>query len=413
MKQVLFEKVSMTNMRRCLAAGLLLLCCIIGMPNAQALKIINVSDDSLADLQKKIDKLEKALDNTKEQKQAAAEALKASDLAISESNKKLDKIAQDTENNIKKQAELSAALEASQTKLNAQKVALSKQLYHQYTLGQQDYLQLILQESSPAQHSRDMAYFSYIAKAHTKTVGALQQNVKDLHALNAEIEDAMLAADTLKAAQEAQQVTLKKQKEKKAKVVALLSSKADKQRSAIEKLKQDEQNLTRLMVKLNKEAEKKKKQAKKQKKIAINQHEPAKSRSTGKPFKQLKGKLRLPVKGRLLHKYGQQRTETGITWKGLFIKAKEGAKVKSIAEGKVVFSNWMRGFGNLIIVDHGQGYMSLYGNNESLFKSVGETVNGGDDIAAVGNSGGNENTGLYYELRKKSKPFNPLPWSKL
>jgi len=78
-----------------------------------------------------------------------------------------------------------------------------------------------------------------------------------------------------------------------------------------------------------------------------------------------------------------------------------------------VFANWMRGFGNLIIVDHGEGYMSLYGNNESLFKSVGDKVNSGDTIAAVGNSGGNEDTGLYYELHKKSKPFNPLAWSRL
>jgi murein hydrolase activator len=102
-----------------------------------------------------------------------------------------------------------------------------------------------------------------------------------------------------------------------------------------------------------------------------------------------------------------------VTWKGLFIRAKEGASVKSVATGRVVFADWMRGFGNLIIIDHGSGYMSLYGNNQAIFKNVGEEVQGGDSIAAVGNTGGNESNGLYYELRSQSVPFDPLKWSSI
>jgi septal ring factor EnvC (AmiA/AmiB activator) len=101
-----------------------------------------------------------------------------------------------------------------------------------------------------------------------------------------------------------------------------------------------------------------------------------------------------------------------VNWKGLFIRATQGSVVKAIAAGQVVFSEWLRGFGNLIIVDHGDGYMSLYSNNESLYKQVGTRVQPGDAIATVGNSGGQPDTGLYFEMRHQSRPVNPLLWVK-
>ena len=125
----------------------------------------------------------------------------------------------------------------------------------------------------------------------------------------------------------------------------------------------------------------------------------------------MRGKLRLPVRGQVTNHFGASREDTGVSWKGLFIKSAEGADVKAVADGRVVFADWMRGFGNLIIVDHGNGYMSLYGNNQAVLKQVGEEVDAGDTIASVGNSGGNESNGLYYELRRNSQPFDPLSWS--
>jgi septal ring factor EnvC (AmiA/AmiB activator) len=129
-------------------------------------------------------------------------------------------------------------------------------------------------------------------------------------------------------------------------------------------------------------------------------------------FAKLKKKLTLPVKGKVLYKYNSKRWDTGTRWKGLFIKAKEGSNVKSVAAGQVVFSDWLRGFGNIIIIDHGKNYMSLYGNNDSLLKQKGEYIKGGEIIALSGNSGGNKYNGLYYELRHNGKPFNPLKWTK-
>ena len=119
------------------------------------------------------------------------------------------------------------------------------------------------------------------------------------------------------------------------------------------------------------------------------------------------------MRGDVTNRFGAARADTGVSWKGLFIKAAEGNEVKTVADGRVVFADWMRGFGNLIIVDHGSGYMSLYGNNQAVLKGVGDEVNAGDSIASVGNSGGNESNGLYYELRRQSKPFDPMSWSVL
>jgi septal ring factor EnvC (AmiA/AmiB activator) len=116
------------------------------------------------------------------------------------------------------------------------------------------------------------------------------------------------------------------------------------------------------------------------------------------------------VRGELANHFGAPREDSGISWKGLFIRAQEGGEVRAVAGGRVVFADWLRGFGNLMIVDHGNGYMSLYGNNQALLKRVGDEVRAGDSIAAVGNSGGNQESGLYFELRHLSKPFDPLAW---
>ncbi|MBC7804022.1 MAG: peptidoglycan DD-metalloendopeptidase family protein, partial [Candidatus Parcubacteria bacterium] len=130
-------------------------------------------------------------------------------------------------------------------------------------------------------------------------------------------------------------------------------------------------------------------------------------------FSRLKGALRLPVRGELAGRFGSPRQEGGVTGKGVFIRAPEGEQVRAVAAGRVVYADWMRGFGNLLIIDHGEAYLSIYGNNESLLKLTGDSVTLGEPLATVGQSGGNEQTGLYFEMRHLGRPFDPLPWVKL
>lgn len=141
----------------------------------------------------------------------------------------------------------------------------------------------------------------------------------------------------------------------------------------------------------------------------------AESSSNVADFGALRGQLKLPVRGELLGRFGTPRNQIGMqggtTWKGLFIRAANGAEVRAVAPGRVVFAEWLRGFGNLLIVDHGNQYLSIYGNNESLYKQPGERVKAGEALASVGNSGGNPETGLYFELRHQGQPFDPLKWT--
>ncbi len=146
--------------------------------------------------------------------------------------------------------------------------------------------------------------------------------------------------------------------------------------------------------------------------------QPARERSpepqaAGSAFQQLKGRLLAPLKGELVGRFGSPRSDSGLSWRGLFIQAPAGRDVKAVAAGRIVFADWLRGFGNLMILDHGDGFMSLYGNNETLLGRLGDPVRAGDIVATTGSSGGNAATGLYFELRHQGKPFDPLGWINL
>jgi septal ring factor EnvC (AmiA/AmiB activator) len=134
------------------------------------------------------------------------------------------------------------------------------------------------------------------------------------------------------------------------------------------------------------------------------------------PFSGMRGRLSLPVRGELVGRFGTQRSREGTAGtasaKGVFIRAAEGERVQAVGAGRVVYADWMRGFGNLLIVDHGEGFLSIYANNESLLKQTGDEVRLGEPLATAGQSGGNEETGLYFELRHLGKPFDPLSWVK-
>jgi len=191
-------------------------------------------------------------------------------------------------------------------------------------------------------------------------------------------------------------------------VLVKVSRQIEKQRREISTLKRDENRLARLIEQLSQMLSRPRSRSERLR----NERVPDAS-GDGTAFSQLKGRLNLPVRGELRNRFGSPREDSGLSWKGLFIAAPAGQEVKAIAAGRIVFADWLRGFGNLLIIDHGGGYMSLYGNNESLFKRVGEAAQGGETVAGVGNSGGNTNSGLYFEIRYQGKAFDPLGWINL
>ncbi len=384
---------------------------------------------TLNDVHERLESLKKELNSSQEAHKDAADALKESEIAISEANKKLYEINQRQQENKKTLSKLQADSNATNQALAQHQKLLSGQLYQQYVYGQQSYLRMILQSEKPSQIARDVHYFSYIAKARAETIRQMQDSLTKISRLNEETAAALQQVADLKNKQIQERLELQQQKAAKSKVVKSLSQQITAQRSEIKKLSRDEKRLAQLVERLAQIARAKPKPTKKvvvrknnspsddsskptNEVVASNNALPSDDLS-GINFAALKGKLRLPVRGDVTNRFGANRADSGISWKGLFIRASEGAEVRSVASGRVVFSDWLRGFGNLIIVDHGSGYMSLYGNNQAVLKQAGDNVRSGDAIAYVGNSGGNETNGLYYELRRQSRPFDPLSWSNL
>ena len=385
--------------------------------------------DQLNNIHERIETLKKELNNTKEAHADAADALKESEKAISETNRKLFGLAQDQ----KKHSDKLQAWEGQKSNLESaidkQKRLLNQQLYQQYVHGSEGYLQLILQAQDPSSAARQLQYFGYVSKARSHLIASTKTNLNQVAQLNEATAQALQEVTTLKTKQESERKNLESQKDARGKVLQSLASQINVQRNEIEKLKRDEKSLSELVERLAKAAVAKPKPEPSNKPQAAQNNKPNEEAPAKPPqmlghndtlpsnsfgggnFGDLKGKLNLPVRGEISNRFGSAREDTGVTWKGIFIKSAEGNEVKSIANGRVVFADWMRGFGNLMIIDHGDGYMSLYGNNQALLRKTGETVKGGDNIASVGNTGGNDTSGLYYELRKQSKPFDPMSWS--
>jgi murein hydrolase activator len=408
---------------------LFMLCLCVASTSSFAAKKIDVAKEDLSDLQEKITELKKELNNNQAAHKDATDALESSETAISSANKKLREINQKQNKNKNTLSTLKKQSTTLNESLSEQQKRLSSLLRQQYMHGDQSYTQLILQNKNPSEIARDVKYFSYIAKQHAKVIDDMQGSLVKVKALNTKTAEALKQVAELKTKQEAEKKQLEQQKQEKSKVVKTLSKQISAQRGEIKKLTRDEKNLSNLVERLAKIIPKKikKKKAKpadsvdddkpsdnkpeEKSGVVANNEETPSNDYAGINFSALKGKLRLPARGELMNRFGAKRDDTGISWKGLFIRAAEGSDVKTVATGRVVFADWMRGFGNLIIVDHGSGYMSLYGNNQAMLKNVGEEVTAGDAIASIGNSGGNESNGVYYELRRNSQPFDPLSWS--
>ncbi|QCP14845.1 protease [Pseudoduganella umbonata] len=300
-------------------------------------------------------------------------------------------------------------------------------------IAEEESQQKALLEQQKARHAALVANLSQKLDTQRKEVGRIERDEQRMGALvvrlNKLIEEQARAAAAEKARQErlAAQRAAKAKAEAEARALAAAKAKAERERLARERREQKstEKPEPRIAQKPEPKPDTRP-EAKPEPKIV--QREPAKPEPREEPparpadvalapaapagaFASLKGQMRAPVSGRVAARFGSKRGD-GPSWKGVFILAGEGTEIRSVAQGRVVFADWLRGFGNLIIVDHGGQYMSIYGNNQSLLKRVGDVVKGGDVIAAAGNSGGNEESGLYFELRHQGRAFDPAGWVK-
>jgi septal ring factor EnvC (AmiA/AmiB activator) len=344
----------------------------------------------LTDVQKAIAEQKSNIFNNNKQRNRLESQLKKDDLAIAKVAKEVNRI----EESIKSTQKAISLLAAEKRQLTVakqkQEKLLAQQLRSAYTTGQHDYLKLLLNQDQSEKIQRTISYYQYLNQARTTEIDKFQATIAQLLQVTAEHQTQISQLEQLKEEQLKQDNKLRESKTLRNKTIAKLSRELLSSKQQLEKLQGEENNLNQALSKL----------------AAIIQ---AEIDLTG--LSKLKRKLSWPVKGKMLHRFGS-RKQGYLKWKGVLITAPLSRQVQTIHNGTVLFSDWLKGYGLLTVVDHGNGYMSLYAHNQALLKSVGDRVETGEPIALVGQSGGLTQSGLYFEIRHLGKALNPKLWCK-
>ncbi len=348
------------------------------------------SDQKLKRLQEEIDELQSDLGGLRSRRDAEQKELRATEKKIG----RLVRSLQELDLKQQKQKARLRELQKQQLRLEAeikqQHYALTAQLRTAYMTGRQEYLKIFLNQQQPQKIGRMLAYYNYFNQARIDHIGQLRSRLAEIDQLSAKIERGRHKIAQLAEKRNHQKQALEKSRRARTRILAALKQDISKGGNRLEQLRQNEQQLKGVLSRLEK----------------ARVEEPDKSSSL---FNRAGRRLQWPVKGRIKARFGSPRTAE-LRWKGVLIDAAEGQPVQAILEGKVVFADWLRGYGLLVIIDHGSGYMSLYGHNQSLQKETGSLVKAGETISMVGNSGGNEHTGLYFEIRHNGRPVDPAQW---
>lgn len=350
-------------------------------------------DKELRRVQDKIKSAEKNLSQLKKQQNLASSQLRR----LEKQQGKLARTLQVLSNQVKQKQqrinEIQQEMQLQNGWLLMQQEQLAGQVQSAYALGRQEQLKLLFNQQDANRTSRMMTYYQYFNRVRLDKLSRINASLKLLSTLDQENQSEKQQLTALMADSKRQQNKLAQSKKERKKILAKINKDYQHNTTQLSRLKKNELRLKRLITSL-------------QQALQDNRH----SASSSQPFQRLKGKLPWPVKGKIIKSFGSHRS--GGKWNGVVIKATEGTKIKAIAHGKVIFSDWLKGYGLLVIVKHDKKYISLYAFNQSLYKSVGDKVDAGDILATAGNSGGREKSALYFEIRNKDKPLNPQKWCK-
>jgi len=319
-----------------------------------------------------------------------------------------------------------------QNEVAKQNKELAGQIKAAHAMGQKEKLKLLLNQQDPALSSRMLVYYDYLNKARLSKLAGISESMQRLDRLGKQQQQETELLEKDLEQKKSEQVVADGVRKRRAELLTQLKSDYSSNEQQIIHLKESENKLKNLVSSLHRSTDDlnfEVEQTRKLHKAAEVPSEPAKEDTAkdlpvsgddsapspalakGGDFSSLKGQLAWPVKGRLSNKFGSARAESAeSTWDGVLIDAGEGTEIHAVTSGKVVFSDWLRGYGLLIIIDHGKGYMTLYAFNQSLYRQVGEWVDVGEVIASVGQSGGRSRSGLYFGIRNKGKPVDPLEW---
>ena len=346
----------------------------------------------LETLRSKIKDVQSNIQEARSESDQLYKELQSIEKAAADAAQKLAEIDKNIDNSVKSLAQLNVRKASMQASLTEEREQLAQQIRAAYKIGKNDYLKLLLNQENPALVGRMLAYYDYFNKARTIRINNVTETLNSIAALELQIQSKKDSLGRLRAQQLAKLEEYTAHRLSRKKVITKLENFIDQQGKQLQTLQQDEQDLVELVNKL-----------KETQSVVQNFEEIT-------PFDSLKGKLNWPVQGILKSHFGALRKGGKLRWHGVTIAADTGKDVEAISPGRVIFADWFRNMGLLIIIDHGGGFMSLYGHNERLFKKVGDWVKAREVIAKVGDTGGQQKPNLYFEIRKGGNPLNPALW---
>jgi len=371
------------------ALGLLL--GVAALAQAPDAGLTKVKEQELEEVRAQISALKQSMDRRAAERDKITASLQSAEIRIAEKRINLAELERQRAFSERKKLKFETQLAEREAQLELENDQLVAQVRAVYTNGGQERIKLMLNQRDPAELGRLLTYYKYMSDYRGANIQVVTEHIRALDELRTAAAEEQGRIARLARAQTAELAELNVAQAKRQQLLASLNAQIKNAGTEIERLAAEEKDLARLVAELT----------------SILSDYPITSEE---PFSRLKGRLTWPVAGRLLHDFGQPRASGTLKWNGVVLAAQRGREVRAVYHGRVVFADWLAGMGLLVIVDHGEGYMSLYGYNETILKSTGDWVAPGDAIATVGESGGQSQVGLYFELRKGTRPIDPRQW---
>jgi septal ring factor EnvC (AmiA/AmiB activator) len=351
------------------------------------------SDDerALEAVRAEIGSLERRLADQIDRRDDNARALKTLELEIGAAERRLGELARAVSTEEARLADLSEQTRRAGERLGAERTALARQVRTSYLSGRQELVKMLLSQESPASLGRMMVYYDYFNRARSQRIDTIAGELRGLRDLAGRARESRAELGRLERDQAREVARLDGARADRRALIASLDASIAASGTEIERLRGEEQRLNDLVEELGE----------------LLARLP---RDTEAPFADLKGQLAWPVQGRLASGFGDLREGGPLRWRGVMLEASRGSPVRAVYHGRIAFADWLPGLGLLIIVDHGDGFMSLYGHNEALLREPGDWVGPGETIAEVGDSGGRSAASLYFEIRRNGEPVDPRGW---
>jgi septal ring factor EnvC (AmiA/AmiB activator) len=344
----------------------------------------------LAAVRQRIEKIRKTLQAEAERRDALTSQLKEAELSIAGAHDRLAALKREREAVQQQRATLERERSEAEARVEAERAQLGAEMKLAYINGREERWRMVLNQRDPARLGRNLVYYGYFSRLRADRIQRIEEQLANLAALREKIAAEEERLSQLEKEQEAQLTSLKRARERRAATLAAVQSKLKTRSAELSRLESEAKALEKLIAELRRAAEE------------------FPTLGTG-PFAKVRGKLPWPVKGKLLARFGQPRGG-GLKWQGILIASQRGTHVRAPYAGRVMYADWLPGLGMLVVIDHGGGFMSLYGNNEQLFRKVGDRVAPGDVISAVAEGSASHPSGLYFEVRKGRQPLDPLQW---